>query len=222
MTVLLSHRLDTSQPNWPDSPGLDIVPHNRIGYGADSNTHVLRMYNHYGTHVDAPYHFLPDGRRIGDLSVSDFVFTAPVLVDIPLSDEQAISPEHVDQIAELAPAADLLLLRSGFEAHRGERERYERHSPGFSPEGALALRRTCPRLRGVGMDWLSACPYSARPTATAVHRALLEDNDAGGFVLIFEDMSLAPLGDQQPRVVYALPLFIDALDGAPCTIAAEV
>ena len=44
----------------------------------------------------------------------------------------------------------------------------------------------------------------------------------GRFVTIFEDVGMAALGAIAPTRVLALPLFIDGLDGSPCTIVAEL
>jgi kynurenine formamidase len=44
----------------------------------------------------------------------------------------------------------------------------------------------------------------------------------GRFVMIFEDVGLAALGSARPVRVLAMPLFIQGLDGSPCTVIAEL
>lgn len=44
----------------------------RIESGDDYNLSKLSMCSHNGTHIDAPYHFDPDGERIGDMRLSTF------------------------------------------------------------------------------------------------------------------------------------------------------
>jgi kynurenine formamidase len=221
MTVLalLSHRLRPEGPNWPDAPGMVIDPCHRMDAGDIANTHVIHVYSHYGTHVDVPYHFISDGASLTDLGPDDFVFDAPVVIDVPLGDDELMERCHLEVHADVIAEADLLLVRSGFEAFRDDRQRYERSGPGFSVEAALRLREFAPRLRAVALDWLSLCAFAHVDAGVLAHRILLA---APAPVLIYEDVALSALQHHRPVRVWAPPLFIDGLDGSPVTMIAEV
>lgn len=221
MIVRLSHRLNENQPNWPGAPGLTRRRNHTIDGGDIANTHVVEVYTHYGSHCDVPYHFLPNGRTLSELDVEDFTFDRPVLIDVPLTEDELLRPEHLEPHAERIAEADLLMIRSGFQQHRSQVEHYQSRGPGFSDEAATFVRRVNPSLRGVAMDWLSVCALNHVDEGVGAHRTLLAEVD-GTFTLIFEDVDLAALADHVPRRVFALPLFIDGLDGSPCTIIAEV
>ena len=51
---------------------------------------------------------------------------------------------------------------------------------------------------------------------------LLTTDQIGAFVIIFEDVRVSALGPATPLRVLAMPLFVDGMDGSPCTILAEV
>jgi kynurenine formamidase len=222
MIVRLSHRLDDSQPNWPGAPGLRLEPQHRMDCGDIANTHLLTIYSHYGSHVDLPYHFIPGGARMASYDVDDFVFTAPLLLTLPLGDEQLVTAEMIYAERGRVERPDLVLIRSGFEAHRGDRARYVQHGPGFSEAAARAIRSQWPTARAIGVDWLSLCAVAHVEDGVGAHRSLLGPDAEGRSVLIFEDLHLAALGGRLPRRVWAMPLLVDQLDGAPCTVVAEV
>lgn len=220
MRILLSHVMDEHQPNWPDSPGLTVRPRDRIANGDVANTNVIEIYSHYGTHVDVPWHFIDSGRRLSDLPIDAWVFDRPVLVDLPLQPEELITGDHLMAHAEQIRGHDMVLIRSGHERHRADFPLYEHHGPGWSVDGARVLRAEFPEVRAVALDWLSLCAVQHVEEGIGAHRVLLDDAD-GSFVLIFEDVKISALGDLPPSRVYALPLMINGLDGAPCTVVAE-
>jgi arylformamidase len=218
---LLSHRLDEDQPNWPGAPGLRRIPSLRLAAGDLANTHVLEIYTHYGTHCDLPYHFLEDGVTLDRIDHRQFVFHRPYVLDLPLGDEQLITPDHLTGFAKEADA-DLLLLRSGFEAHRDDHDRYIHHGPGFSAAAATYLREAFPQVRAIALDWLSLCSLAHVDDGVDAHRMLLRADTKGQYVIIFEDVRMSTLEGARPVRVFALPLFIDGLDGSPVSILAEV
>ena len=59
-------------PNLPVWPGDPLVELEQIGFmdqGADSNLSQFSASVHIGTHVDAPHHFMNDGRTVEQLSL---------------------------------------------------------------------------------------------------------------------------------------------------------
>ncbi|WP_432002324.1 cyclase family protein [Streptomyces sioyaensis] len=221
MIVLLSHRLTTDQPNWPGAPGMTLRPEHQMSRGDVADTHVISIYSHYGTHCDLPSHFIPGGSTLSDLTADRLVFTRPVVLDIELADDALLTADDLRAHADLLSTADLVMIRSGFQRHRGDHARYESHGPGFTEEAAQFLRDTAPDLRGVAIDWLSVCAGQHVDHGVAAHRRLL-DEEHQPFLLIVEDVDLAALGGATPSRVFVTPLLIDSLDGSPCTILAEV
>ena len=213
--------MDEHQPNWPGAPGLTVRPRERIAAGDIANTNVIEIYSHYGTHVDVPWHFVDSGRTLSDLPADAWVFDRPALLDLPLAPDELIAGHHLRARSEEIRGHDLLLIGSGHERHRADHEMYEHHGPGWSVDGARTLRAEFPEVRAVALDWLSLCAVQHVEEGIGAHRVLLADGD-GTYVLIFEDVRISALAGRTPSRVYALPLLIGGLDGAPCTILAEV
>jgi kynurenine formamidase len=183
---------------------------------------VLSIYTHYGTHVDLPWHFLAEGRTMTGFDIVDFVFENPAIVDIPQPEDGLVTADLLGPALESAPMdPDILLLRSGLEQQRGSKEVYEREGLGLDAEAARLLRDRSPALRAIGMDWLSLCSLRHVEAGVEAHRVLLDDRDRAP-ILIIEDMRLEPVGDLRLRRVIAAPLFVDGLDGSPCTVLGEV
>lgn len=222
MLVVLSHPLGPDAPNWPGAPNLEMRPFHSMSGGDIANTHVLEVYNHQGTHVDAPSHVNPEGATLSDLSPEYFVFERPLVVDLPLTDRQLIRPEDLDAYAGGPDQPDLIIFRSGFEAVREDRTRYEKEGPGFSAAAVRRLREDFPGLRAVAMDWLSLAAYSAVEEGMEAHREPLGRGRGDRFVLIFEDVRVSGLEGRRPVRVVCTPLFADGLDGSPCTVLTEV
>lgn len=220
--IRLSYVLDGDQPNWPGSPGLRLHDRDRIANGDAANTTLIEIYSHYGTHVDAPVHFVPGGASLSDFAIDEFVYERPVVLDLPLGESELITGAMLRDHADRIRGHDLVLIRSGHERLRSDRHRYEHLGPGWSTEGARTLRAEFPEVRAVALDWLSLCAVQHVAEGVGAHVELLTADALGRVVLIYEDVCLSVLAGHTPSRVYALPLLIDGIDGGPCTIVAEL
>ena len=75
----ITHTLNGEVPIWPGDPLFSLEQIQTIGQESDSNLHQLTMGIHTGTHVDAPYHFLSNGKRLGEMDLSHFIGDCLVL-----------------------------------------------------------------------------------------------------------------------------------------------
>lgn len=184
--------------------------------------HLIETINHNGTHVDVPRHFCPEGRTLSDLPPDTWRFAQVALVDLPIADDHVVSAADLD--AALADTAleevDALVLRTGFGEHRAtDAVRYLTRNPGFSPESAEWLFGHAPRLRGIFCDIPSYTPYADMPTGIAFHQRALGQGLDDPFILLFEDVDLTS-SMTAIEEMWALPLRLRDLDGAPVTIVA--
>jgi kynurenine formamidase len=221
--VVLSHPLRPDAPVWPGNPpAASIELTESIATGADANTTTLRLYSHSGTHVDAPWHFNPDGPAAWQLPIEAFVFEAPVLVDVPKADGGFITTDdlapHLDRIA----GADLVLMRTGWGRLRDEDpNRYVNDGPLLHPDAAAWLLDRLPGLRAIGTDAISIGSPVDRGASIATHHLLTGVGRTDGrFVLIYEDVRLVPDAARATRV-YGWPLLVEGADGSPVTLVAE-
>jgi len=158
--------------------------------GALYNLSMLHMCAHNGTHVDAPYHFLNQGRTIEAIELERFVGMAYVA-----EHEGFVSSEDARAILKKAKEADTeagnrILLKGNAVVSLEAAEV-------FAAEGILL----------VGNESQTVGPEDA---PMAVHKVLL-----GANVVLLEGIRLSEV----PEGVYLLnaaPLKLAGADGAPC------
>jgi arylformamidase len=198
--------IDISVPNRPGMhvyPG-DPVPRidavRRIANGDVCNLSLLTMGSHTGTHVDAPFHFLPDGARLGDVPMDRMVGEALVA---DLRGRAAVDARALDAVADLR-SGDILLCRTDNSARWASPE-FRRDFTYVTEDAADAL--VARGVRALGMDYLSIEAFGS--TDFPVHRRLL-----GAGVFVIEGLDLGAVEPGRYTLV-CLPLKFPELDGAP-------
>jgi arylformamidase len=160
----------------------------------------LTMGSHTGTHIDAPDHYLFDGRTVDRLPLD--LLIGPCRVIETRATE--IGPEELEgQI----PGASRVLLKTWF----SRRTKFVAPFPALTPAGAAYLIGQGVRL--VGTD---APSIEAEGSDGTVHRTLL---GPGGAVIELLDLANVPPGDYG---LIALPLRLQGGDGAPARVVLEV
>lgn len=217
--LFLSHVLATDTPVYRTNPCVETHPYREIVRGDSCNAAIFCFHNHSGTHVDAPLHFDPRGRRVDELEPDELAFERVVLVDVPALPAELIGPGRLAHAREQIADADIVLLRTEFERWRGETI-YVKQNPGLAPDLADWLRATGPGLRAVGVDLISISAAGHRDVGQAAHQRFLAPLE-GRPLLVIEDMALARATRNIERL-WVLPLRVRGSDGAPCTIVAEI
>jgi kynurenine formamidase len=190
--------------------------------GATSNTYAIAICNHTGTHVDAPAHFVPNGKPISDYSPEELIFRKPLLIDMPKGPGEWMKEEDVKKAAK-SKGVDCLLVRTGFGTLRGQ-DVYKTDNPGISPEAILWLRRELREIRCIGIDSISISGFKDRPRGRRAHLAAFKKRRGFGEpLLLVEDMNLSVLKKgEKIRKLLVVPWLIAGIDSAPCTVLAEV
>src|SRR3974390_2868018 len=144
MFVALSYPLSERTPFYRglDKPSLQQLY--KLSAGDPCDSFYFRASNHIGTHVDGPAHFNIQGRRITDYDANELTFTRPAIADMPLEKAELIQPRHLTVLGRLRRDCDILLLRSGFGAYRGDESTYVDDAPGFSAEAARYILGVLP------------------------------------------------------------------------------
>lgn len=218
MWIFLSHKLSTATPSYGNGPGMKIGEYKSIRKGDSSNSFIIELYNHLGTHVDAPYHFDPAGRRIADFTPDELIFTKPLLIDIPKGVGEPITGEELEAEEERIGRADILLIRTGFQRMRIENpELFANKGPYLSVDAASLIRERFNNLRALGVDAISISSPSNREEGREAHRKLLVGRD----FLIIEDMDLMNKPTNIKKIILS-PIMFSEVDSSPCTVWAEV
>jgi len=198
----ISLPVSPSLPVWPGDPAIMLEQISSMASGAEYNLTKLNSSVHIGTHVDAPLHFLSDGRSVDQLPL-DVLTGLCYVVQLP-DGVDAITAEVLDGIP-LAEGTTRILFgtRNSHGWASGETE-FQPNFVAITEDGAEWLVARGVQL--VGVDYLSVAPYE---DAVPTHRVLLQ---AG--VVIVEGLNLS----QVPRGfydLYCLPLKLAGVEGAP-------
>lgn len=221
MYVKLSYSLDDNSPVHVDLEKPEIKQNNFIsteGY----NSYVIKAENHSGTHVDAPGHFMEEGKLISQYAPGELVYKNPLILDVPKSANELIELEDIE--TRNFDDVDILFFRTGFEKFRSEAtEKYLTQNPGISPEVINWIRRNYPKIRSVGMDLISMSGYKYPEFGKEAHiNAFKESKELGDPLLIIEDMKLGDVKNNTLKEVMIVPWQIDGVDSAPCTVIADI
>jgi len=215
--IRLSHVLSTSTPAYGGGAGLSVEHVKDMSCGDSCNAVSLNISNHLGSHVDVPKHFFSDGLTVNDYDINDWVFRNVLCVAGIIEQKGIVNIETIDSGLKGHDDVDLLLIRTGFEAFRGE-DTYWKESPAFSPDLANYLKNRLPSIKAVGLDTISISSVCHREIGYEAHKEFLSRN-----IRIFEDLSLNAIPSATTiSQVIALPLFFEGADGAPCTIIAKL
>jgi kynurenine formamidase len=169
-------------PQFPDTPPTKRETHVTIPangfYGQ-----IWTLWEHTGTHMDVPGHFIEGGRLSPDMTLDELI--APLVV-IDIRRRAAQDPDTVVGVDDLfrferkhgrIPRGAVVAMNSGWEARAGSEASYRNvgadgamHFPGFSAEATSWLSRRR-GIGGIGVDTLSLDPGNS--TTFAAHLDIL-------------------------------------------------
>ena len=212
---------DLSQPVYDHCPGWPTYEPTVVRYEAcyekdRFNAEQIRLNSHTGTHLDAPFHFFPDGQTIDQLDVSLFQGDA-VIVDLRgiIQAKQGIDVSHLEPYADKIRPGSIVLFDTGWNEKRSFDKEYMNDWPYLTGDGAEWLKAK--GIRGVGIDTLSMGGWY-EGTGRPCHEALLS-----GGIWILEEISipdeLAKLGS---CYLMAFPIKLKGFSGGPARAVAAV
>lgn len=203
--VDLSQDIYDGAPTFEPDPKTHIKAHLTV---ADLNYNMTEiiMSAHYGTHLDAPYHFFDDGRTVEDLDVRKGMGLAHVLDFSHKKAREAIDLDDFDPYKDKATPGSRLIFNTGWDKVLPDPV-YLGGQPFLTVELSTWLAE-----QGVACVALDT-PTTYPAEYTASHHSLL---NAEAEVLIIEGLrGLDRLVGKQV-ILIALPLRIRGRDGSPC------
>src|SRR5690625_4467979 len=99
----ISQPLNSKLAHWPeDTPFQYEIPVTKEMSGS-VNIGQMTTSTHIGTHADAPFHFLGDGKRILDLDINRYIGHCKVvdLSEFPIIDEKALKSKNIPYVERL-------------------------------------------------------------------------------------------------------------------------
>jgi len=203
-----------SKESWvfPGQPQPVIFPWTRIenhGYA----TFALFLVEHTATHVDAPAHFLPQGKTIDEIPPERFFGKATALDLSTFPPGNTINLEaffqKMPEIEKCLQDVEIVLFKTGAEKYYPG-EDYFRKAVGIGEDLAAFLAQQ--KIKAVGTD---APSIDFEPYST--HRLLLEKN-----ILIYESLTNLEAVVGKSFWFYAFPLKLQGVTGSPVRAVAIV
>ena len=173
--------------------------------GDHVNVTRLNMGVHTGTHIDAPFHFEPNGRTIDQIPLDILIGPCRVF-EMPEIDG-AIGPGDLEKLVFDNHIRVLFKTKNSNWWKNGER---------IFQEGFVHMHREGARylidrgIKLVGIDYLSIEQFASPDHAT--HHLLLSNN-----VVIIEGLNLSGISSGDYELI-ALPLKFEGADGSPARV----
>jgi arylformamidase len=194
--------LAMERPSWPGDPPFVYEETDTIAKGGVANCARMSLSVHFGTHVDAPYHFVPGGKTIDRLEPDHLV--GPGLVVDLTRVEGLIEPADLE--GKVPPGTRRVLAKTRNGAIVCDRT-FHTDFVSFSEAAARWLAARGVRL--LGIDYFSAAPYDDLVPA---HVAFL---GAGGAIIENVDLREVEPGEYE---ILCLPIKIQGSGGAPARV----
>jgi len=224
--VDLSHSIGPDVPTYelsktPDFQATTVATVAKDGYFARS----ISLPEHFGTHLDAPAHFIgglwtvdqiPPERLVGPMAVLDVSANAAKNADYQISVEDIAAWEKVH--GQITPGA-VVMVRTGWDDRWNSVTRYRNadangvmHFPGYSEDAAKFLVEAR-QVRAIGIDTLSI-DYGPSKNFPVHHYTL------GHSVYQLENVASLAQAPPTGAIVVVAPMKLEGGSGAPVRILA--
>lgn len=192
----------TDLPLWPGDPSPSMTMMKCQADGYRCNVTRLDTGVHFGTHLDAPVHFIDGTKGVDELDLNILVGPC-VVAGIP--DVTEITPDHLESLDLPADTRRLLLKTKNSILWDKPDHAFDTE---FAALTADAARWVVDRgIRLIGIDYLSIQLFADKDSTT--HHVLLSDE-----VIIVEGLDLRAVTPGAYQLT-CLPIKLVAADGAP-------
>lgn len=193
----ITQKLSRKTPEWPGDTPFEYTLTWTKEESESVNVGMITTSTHIGTHIDAPFHFDSDGKRVHELDLDLYVGKARV---IDVSGNKSIGVEELKNF-DLTNVRRILLRTNSWE----NRLQFPNEIPVLKPEIAPYLAERGVQLIGVDIPSVDALDSKGLET----HHSL---NKHGIHILEGIVLEHVTCGDYE---LIALPLFIEGADGSP-------
>ena len=196
----ISVSLKDALVRWPGDPPVSIKRMKDIEQGDTANVSVISMGVHSGTHMDAPIHFIQEGKGIDHIPLDTAIGRARV---IEIRDPGPIKPEELAR--HRIRRGERILFKTVNSSHVWQKDEFVEDFVFILDDAADFLVDRGVRL--VGIDYLSVGSF--KHDGSYVHKTLL-----GGGIWIIEGLNLSNITPGNYDLI-CLPLRIIGGDGSP-------
>jgi len=186
--------------HWPDNPAIRVDRMLDMEKGDVCNVSVLSFGSHTGTHMDAPLHFLRNGKSLDKMPLDATIGPARV---IEIKDKEAVKVEEIAN--QRIKPGERILFKTRNSKNAWKSDDFDKNFIYISKEAAVFLAKA--KVMTVGIDYLSVGGFFKDGKET--HDALLS---AG--IWVIEGLNLAKIKPGKYEL-NCLPIKVLNSDGAP-------
>src|SRR5262245_15806111 len=158
--------ITNTMPVWPSDPPVKLTPQSHLSRDKSHTVRLttIEMGTHTGTHIDAPWHFVENGRRLNQIAIETLVGKASVF---ELPGVRSIGREDLSRLP--LSGIERILFKTENSRHWNDGRFFEEFVY-LEPEAAQVLVDHGVKL--VGIDYLSIDKFKSENHPT--HFVLLE------------------------------------------------
>jgi len=198
----LSHKLKDKIDVYPGDPKFNIM---EISKKEDS--YSISKINgglHTGTHIDAPYHYIPNGKKVSDLEINNLIGKATILKTNNKNNKNNKINEIMNKNIKIMdielknPLEKIVILNTRWYKHWGK-DSYFNDSPYISKELAKFLIEN--EISGIAID----APSVDKIGQNHIHKLFLKNN-----IWIVENLTNMDKLKEDVYYSYFIPMNIEA------------
>ncbi|GAL86870.1 cyclase [Sporocytophaga myxococcoides] len=198
----LSAPLTNKMVHWPGEPEVSICKLFDMNKGGPANVTTLSMSAHTGTHIDAPLHYIKNGKDISSFPLDLMTGSARI---IEIKHDRFIPIEEVKQ-HDINPD-ERVLFKTKNSCSDWAKQEFKRDYIYLSSEAANYLKEK--KVSVVGVDYIS---IGGKDNGKIVHEILL-----GNEIWVIEGLYLNGIKPGLYEMI-CMPLKIKDSDGAPARV----
>jgi arylformamidase len=185
---------------WHGDPPPFVTMFAGTAKGDVCNVSVIHCSFHTGTHMDAPWHFLPEGKTLDDIPFDAVIGPCRV---VEIKDKECVKPAELKKLK--LKKGERILLKTLNSTVSWKKETFDKDFVYISKEGAQYLVDA--GIQTIGIDYLSVGGFYKDGIET--HHVLL-----GAEVWIIEGIDLSKVKPGNYDLI-CLPVKFAKADGAP-------
>lgn len=195
-------------PRWPGSPEIQFKRNLDLEKGDVATDTSISFSVHTGTHVDAPQHFIKQGKSVDQLNLDQligevYVAVLPNSVNVVTADllQKLSLPSHIDR----------LLLRTNNSNLWHTNLDFQQDFVALTADAAQWIVNQ--NIKLIGVDYLSVQRYHDGPET---HQILLNAD-----IIIIEGLDLSEVSEGFYELL-CLPIKLKGVEGAPARVILKI
>lgn len=168
---------------------------------------VMFLSTHTGTHMDAPFHFNPNGQTIDQIEVDRYICNNAILMKIQKNANEMITSDDITRDSKYEiKEKDTVVFSTGWEKQIKQKDNYIGNNPGLSKDAAEYLVEK--KVNAIGID--SPSIDIGIDSGLTVHKTLLSNE-----ILIIENLCNLYKFTSGKFTLLVTPLKLAGASGSP-------